>query len=202
MVVGSPSHEHQSLLHPKPNDNTHRRKPNCHVDCSRNPLKPSSLSSFGPYIVHLLCLTSENGLCTLSNLREWAMMQWEKNTILYWKPQTVVRAFIPHHNHWQSAFSKTPRLKHTYTDKHSLLLELKNLARRNLASPNRKLRLILAIHRPSSLHIPSKDSTTLQIDQHQVPPIPLRMQNKAHHLTLSICFGTFCQSKSQQPFIH
>jgi hypothetical protein len=53
---------------------------------------------------------------------------------------------------------QTPTLKHTYTNKHSLLPELKNLTRRKLASPNWKLHLILAIHRPS-LHISSKDST-------------------------------------------
>jgi hypothetical protein len=47
---------------------------------------------------------------------------------------------------------------HTYTNKHSLLPELENLATRNLASPNWKLHLIFAIHHPS-LHIPSKDST-------------------------------------------
>jgi hypothetical protein len=66
---------------------------------------------------------------------------------------------------------QTPTVKHTYTNKHSLLLELKNIARKNLASPNWKLHLILAIRHPS-LHIASKDSTMLQVDQHQVLLIP------------------------------
>jgi hypothetical protein len=66
-------------------------------------LRPWSLSSFGPYIVHLICLTSKKG---------YGAMERKHSPLP--EARSIVRVFIPHHNLLTDCILQTQTLKHTY----------------------------------------------------------------------------------------
>jgi len=83
------------------------------------------------------------------------MTQWEKKHNPLLETSNSSNGIHPSPQPLTNCIFQTPTLKHTYTNKHSLLPKLKNLAIRNLASSNWKLHLILA----TILHYTSRPKT-------------------------------------------